>query len=165
MVHGGTPACRKHCIVQMVVVTKPAGELGVHRAPKGYFNFIYHPDYLLYDLTLSYLLKTLYNYISTHCNIEFQNYPVIFSICLWDCSYFIICMWRGFHTQAYQKECFVVFLGLRPLWYYSLLFFHLCPSITISLWLQRCRSSQPLSPYLVSLFCHTPCAPKTTKHS
>lgn len=57
------------CIVQMVVVTKPAGELGVHRAPKGYFNFIYHPDYLLYDLTLSYLLKTLYNYISTHCNI------------------------------------------------------------------------------------------------
>lgn len=117
MVHGGAPACRRHFkLCRSICWTWQIQQkrLGKHGDLKGYFNCIFHPNCLSYDLTF---LKTLSN-SWTHCKIEFHNYPDSFFNCLWACSFFLILLLAcggSFTPSITKRSAFAVFPCLRPL--------------------------------------------------
>lgn len=159
MAPGGTPACRKHFGLHRGLSWQSQQEnVAPNRTFKGDFNSIYHQNCLWYVLTLSYLFKMLSSSISTHCNRSFKTSLFdIFFICLWACSFFISMWWGELSPPGIPKG---MLLQSFLVWDLSVVF-HLCPWITISLWLQEPRlfpASDSLS-YL-SLLSH--CSPKTT---
>lgn len=161
MVHGGTPACREHFHLGRCWLWQSQQNLNLPRAPKGIFHFIYHQNCLSYDHILSYLLKMLSSSISAHRTIELIKTTLfdIFFICLWACSFFIISVWRGFHTRNTRRKAFAVFPCLRRV------LFSIC--VLESLYLCYCKdldSSQPLLSYL-SLLSHCPVLIKTGRHT
>lgn len=123
--------------------------IALNRSFKGDFNCIYHQNCLWYVLTLSYLLKMLSSSISSHCNIVSKLARLIFSSFACELVHFLLACAGCLSHSDIPKG---MFLQSFLIWDLSVVF-HLCPWITISLWLQEPRlfpASDSLS-YLSSI--------------